>query len=220
MSLALGHLRLGVGDKSLSEQSVAILRRFGSDAHVYMPGVGAISGLQSNNYTASDGSTGFSSIDGPQGLVLDAMGSLGSELVDQTLFSAGDAGALVTANASTVTVLNNDPTAAYTNSLGTIVIGNTYLVSFTLVTAPASSGAQILIGGYASGSTISVGSYSRYVVATTTGGLILANGSDATTGHSSVWSGISVKQVTGIHASQPTTPAKPRLERGLRNLAL
>ena len=80
--LALG--RAGAEQpNSIQKAAIGILRKFGSDAHVYLPGAGgvAVSGLLSNNYTLSDGSTGYSAIDGTAGLVLDAAGSVGAEQI-------------------------------------------------------------------------------------------------------------------------------------------
>ena len=67
------------GGHSLVQQALAILRRFGSDAHAYIPGIGTISGLTAGNYLLADGSTGRTPVDGLQGLVLDGMGSVGSD---------------------------------------------------------------------------------------------------------------------------------------------
>ena len=71
--LALG--RVGAEQpNSIQNAALGILRRYGTNAHVYLPGANgvAISGLSSGNYTLSDGSTGYSAVDGTAGLVLDA----------------------------------------------------------------------------------------------------------------------------------------------------
>lgn len=59
----------------VATEALNILRSFGSDATVYLPGsLGAsVSGLLTNNYTDSNGSTGYSSHDGVAGLAKDAM---------------------------------------------------------------------------------------------------------------------------------------------------
>lgn len=56
--------------KMLSE-----LKKFGANGHLYIPGVGAISGITAGNYLDSTGTTN-ASVDGNVGLVKDQLGSL------------------------------------------------------------------------------------------------------------------------------------------------
>ena len=55
--------------------AIAFLRTLGTSAHVWLPGANGVSvaSLPSNNYLLSDGSTGYSTVDGVDGLVKDAM---------------------------------------------------------------------------------------------------------------------------------------------------
>jgi len=55
--------------------AIAFLRSLGTSAHVWLPGANGVSvaSLPSNNYLLSDGSTGYSTVDGVDGLVKDAM---------------------------------------------------------------------------------------------------------------------------------------------------
>jgi hypothetical protein len=55
--------------------AIAFLRSLGTNAHVWLPGANGVSvaSLPSNNYLLSDGSTGYSTVDGVDGLVKDAM---------------------------------------------------------------------------------------------------------------------------------------------------
>ena len=54
-------------------QAVAILRRFGSDAHVYLPGIGTLSGLSAANFLDSALTTP-ATVDNPVGGAVDAIG--------------------------------------------------------------------------------------------------------------------------------------------------
>lgn len=64
--------------KMLSE-----LRKFGANGHLYIPGVGAISGINAGNYLDSAGTTS-ASVDGNVGLVLDGAGGVGPDLTQST----------------------------------------------------------------------------------------------------------------------------------------
>jgi hypothetical protein len=59
----------------LNLKALNILRKYGSDAHAYIPGVGAISGLTAGNYLDSAG-TQPGEVDQPVGLVLGATGGI------------------------------------------------------------------------------------------------------------------------------------------------
>lgn len=211
-----GMLKLAFQEKTFYNAIRALFNRIGSNAHRYMAGVSPSGGFTPGNYQDSSGTT-QAVVDAPVGLVLDAAGSLGAEIITAN-FAAGDAGSLVTNNAGVVTVQNNDSTAAYTAANASAVVGKTYRLTYTLVSKPVSSPAMIIFGGYNSGSAINPGTYTIHVTASGTGGLILANGSSTVNGESSVWSGVSVKEVTGIHASQSTAGYKPVLRRGIVNL--
>jgi len=69
-----------VGAKTAIQRAIAVLRKFGTDAHVYLPGIGMLNGLQASNYLDSAGTT-LAAVDGPVGRVNDAAGVLGVELV-------------------------------------------------------------------------------------------------------------------------------------------
>jgi len=57
------------------QQAIAVLRRFGTNAHVYLPGVGMLNGLQAGNYLDSGLATP-ATIDNPVGGVVDAIGGI------------------------------------------------------------------------------------------------------------------------------------------------
>lgn len=55
--------------------AIAVLRAHGTNAHVYLPGIGVLNGLTAGNYLDSAGTTA-ATIDQPVGLVLDAQGGI------------------------------------------------------------------------------------------------------------------------------------------------
>lgn len=57
------------------QRAVAILRRFGTDAHVYLPGIGTLNGLTAGNYLDSALTTP-GTVDNPVGGVVDAVGTI------------------------------------------------------------------------------------------------------------------------------------------------
>lgn len=64
---------LFAGGISLQQQVAAILQKYGTDAHVYLPGIGVINGLTAGNYLDSAGTTA-ATVDNPVGLVVDSGG--------------------------------------------------------------------------------------------------------------------------------------------------
>ena len=156
-------------------------------------------GLPTNNYTLSNGSTGYSAVDGTAGLVLDAAGAVGAEL----------------ASTSSITLTG---TNAYTSLTMTAspAVGKTYLVTYSYNLSSGSiqmgSGGSFATGPVQSGP--SSGTYSYYAVGngTTTTTILYCNLGVGTV------TNISIKEVTGIHATQSTTANKPALRRGLYNL--
>jgi hypothetical protein len=77
MSLSINIGRPFLNDKTLDEQARSILRKFGTDAHVYLPGANgvAIGGLNSGNYVESTFNT-LASVDSVVGGVRDPIGSI------------------------------------------------------------------------------------------------------------------------------------------------
>ena len=64
-----------IANLGLIAKAIGILRSYGADAHVYIPGVGTISGITAGNYLDSAGTTS-ASVDNPVGLVVDSFGSI------------------------------------------------------------------------------------------------------------------------------------------------
>lgn len=206
---------------SLQAQALSILRTFGSNAHVYLPGIGTVSGLTAGNYLDSNGSTGFAAVDGLVGLELDAAGSVGPELVTNGGFDSGATGWVFSGAAywaigsGVATSTSPDTAIAYldnTQSYAAIVTGSTYQVEFDWT---GGGGTAYIRGG--SGFTFTgTGRKSFYYVAgTSTAGYgfrILTNTSGTFTADN-----ISVREVTGTHATS-TGAARPTLRRGAVNL--
>lgn len=59
------------GQRTLAQLAVAVLRKFGTDAHAYLPGVGVVSGLIAGNYSDSARTT-LTEVDAVVGGVTDA----------------------------------------------------------------------------------------------------------------------------------------------------
>jgi hypothetical protein len=69
----LGHWNYVSGDTAID--ALAILRRYGTDAHVYLPGIGTLSGLAAGNWQDS-GLTTPAVVDGPIGAAVDPLGAI------------------------------------------------------------------------------------------------------------------------------------------------
>lgn len=197
--------------------AIAILQSFGSDAHVYLPGSSGVSlsGLLTNNYTDSSGSTGYSAVDGTAGRVLDAAGSVGPELVTNGDFSDGATGWTLGAGWAVSGGVLVHTSAAYEYATfltgAAFTEGATYRVAFTQVSG--ASGLNVFVKGGSASTSGGAGEKVVYVVASSsTTGFRFGQGAADT-----VIDNISVKQVTGIHATQATTANKPALRRGSYN---
>lgn len=181
------------------------------DATLLMPGASgvAVQTFAPGNFIESTGQT-LTPVDGAVGLVVDAAGSLGEELFsDATASFGGEASRvspgvyriLSTAGAFSVVNLINKPA------------GKTFEISFSVDSVTvAGTGLSIDPGGVP----VSAGVGSKRVVlvsASTTIGIKRAG-----TACDIQISSISVREITGIHATKPTTQNKPALRRGLVNL--
>lgn len=60
---------------SLGSAAVAILASYGTDAHIYLPGIGTLNGYTLGNWLDSGGTTP-ATVDNPVGLVQDAIGTI------------------------------------------------------------------------------------------------------------------------------------------------
>ena len=191
-----------------------ILTRSGITASVYTAGAGdiAVNGFPTRNYTLSDGSTGFAAVDGPVGLVLDGMGSLGAELVTVTpVFTSIDASFVASTSGGVVTAAANGTLVGFLPSSGPLFVGgNVYEITVNISSYISGAVSILFFGG---------ATESQQITATTTFTIRLDAGATGvaylksrSAGTTLTVSSISVKQVTGIHATQPTTSDKCTLK--------
>ena len=69
------HIANRSNGSTLTAQALAILKGFGSNAHLYLPGVGMVNGITAGNYLDSAGTTA-ATVDGLVGLVTDSLGAV------------------------------------------------------------------------------------------------------------------------------------------------
>ncbi|HEY9211087.1 MAG TPA: hypothetical protein VIO56_06715 [Methylotenera sp.] len=195
--------------KTIAQKVASILRKYGTDAHVYLPGIGVINGLTAGNYLDSAGTTA-ATVDNPVGLVLDAAGSVGSELVTNGSFATSTGWTLQAGWTIGSGVLSTSASGSNANAIYVVaspfVIGNTYLVTMTVTRRDAGT-VRVGIGGFTyvdfAGA---AGTFSKYIQASaSTSNLIFNNQGGLFSGDVD---NISVKEVTGIHATQATTANK------------
>jgi hypothetical protein len=186
---------------------------------VYGAGIGAINALQAGNYTLSDGSTGLSAVDGSAGLVLDGLGTVGAELVPTSgnwTAETGAIGFITTNTPASVTFTSAGAGTAYASIFTGATVGNTYDVSFT-VSGYSGGGVDVVVGFGTLKTYVSAnGTYSRKSVCA--GNAALYVYCQAATTATVVVN--SIKQVTGIPATQSTAGNRPTLRRGALNLLI
>ena len=215
------------GAQSIMARAIAVLRRFGLDAHIYLPGVGMLNGLTAGNYLDSAGTT-VGTVDQPVGLVLDAAGGLGVELVTNGGLDANlSSWVQSTANywVASGGRAYHAPSAGY-NDMVQVVPTKTggVWIEFDYQCLTASNTAQwfYINGAGVSRTADTVGLEKlsagvgriRYFAAD---GIQKIGFARYTTAEFYL-DNISVREVTGIAASQPTTASKPILRRGAVNL--
>ena len=211
------------------QQAIAVLRRFGTNAHVYLPGVGMLNGLQAGNYLDSAGTT-QGTVDQPVGLVLDAAGSLGVELVTNGGFDSSFSGwtdasvAPATAGflAGAAVVTSTGATYGAFRQTLTTVVGTSYRVLFT--TSNHAGNLEFRVGTTVGGtqtlsaSVLAAQSGEKQFIFTATGTSTHVQFYIGSAGGSVTVDTISVREVTGIAASQTTAGNRPILRRGAVNL--
>lgn len=194
--------------QSLAMQVAAILRKYGTDAHVYLPGIGVINGLTAGNYLDSAGTTA-ATVDNPVGLVLDAAGSVGSELVTNGNFSVGTGWTL--GAGWTISGGNAVYGGAGNGNLNqniSATTGKFYKVEFTIVSI--TGGVRVGLGGITYTSFYTTTGQKTIYINKTDGNALLYFQVQAAGNLISI-DNVSVKEVTGIHALQATTANKPIL---------
>lgn len=154
-------------------------------------------------------------VDQPVGLVLDAAGTVGPELCPNGTFDSGatdwiaPAGWVIGAGVVTATATS----ASFRQASTPLTPGKTYQVEFDYT--HTSGTLYVRVGAGPDTTFNSSGRKSAVLKATTSAGVEFYGG--AVTG---VIDNISVRELTGNHATQPTTGSKPTLRRGLVNQLL
>ena len=201
------------GNLTLLAQALAILRRFGTNAHAYIPGIGTISGLTAGNYLLSDGSTGLTPVDGLQGLMLDGMGSVGADMFSpytrNNTVEAGTTGFPAVCTATGVF-------SVVGVSINTVTANAPYRVNLTW--SGNTAGRQISVGGgsaFVAVSTAVSGSAEITVAPSIANMYVYFNASAG--GQAVSFDSVTCKPVSGIHATS-SGAARPTLRRGLVNL--
>jgi len=202
--------------------AIALLRSLGTSAHVWLPGANGttVASLPSNNYLLSDGSTGYSTVDGVVGLDLDGMGALSStELLPNGDFSSGSTGwspdADWTVSGGAAVFLDTGGSRRLIFPAGVVGGLNKFVkVRFDVTALPATGILDVLCGATNTALTInSVGPYSFFLKVVTNEGFRFT----ARVGISCTVDNISVKEYTGTHLTQATTANKPLVRRGMLN---
>ena len=201
-------------------KALAVIASYGTDAHVYLPGIGVINGLTAGNYLDSAGTTA-ATVDNPVGLVLDGAGSVGAELVTNGTFDSDLSGwtlgtdplqVIATWDAGRVSLTRGTgANMGFSQVLG-LVVGKSYRIEFDTI-----SGSPVVGFGYSNAVGYAGQRFSQVVTITGDGGFYFWPQNWSST---CVIDNISVKEVTGIHATQATTANKPILRRGAVNLLL
>jgi len=192
---------------TLTQRALAILRTYGTDAHLWLPGVGMVNGITAANFIESNG-TSPAAVDGPVGYVGDAGKALGPELVGNSTFDAPGWWSLAGATISGG-MLNLVTAGEYVGAtrLNTLVVGKVYQVEADVV--KNSGTGSVFVGNPSVGVTrATTGKLSGVFVASdTTLEIKRFSGSlDATLDN------VSVREIVGaIPATQSTTAAKPLL---------
>lgn len=200
--------KMGSASKlGLIAKAIAILRKYGTDAHIYLPGIGTVSGLTAGNYLDSAGTTA-ATVDNPVGLSLDALQAmaLGSNLAVNGTFGTDvnwvkDANWSISGGVAT----SSGGTGFLKATVQPLVSGRIYQMTFTIkryvsgsVYYPFSG-----VGGVAAPS--AVGTYT----------INHAAGTNDLYLYSLSFNGdiddVIVKEIPGIHATQATPANKPIL---------
>jgi len=194
--------RLGsVHRLGLVHKAIGILRKYGTDAHIYLPGIGTVNGITAGNYLDSAGVTA-ATVDNPVGLSLDALQAmtLGSENVVGSS-NVGNNGWTPVGSGGIKVV--GGATGSLYGPYGSFV--PTYLMVVVVV---AISGTITPYLGNSIQTVITTPGTYQYVVKPTAGSYFYLDAPAATT---ATVSSVSIKQIPGIHATQATTANKPIL---------
>lgn len=223
----LGHLgRLGLvaaSRPSLVAQALAILAKYGGAANLYLPGVGAISGITAGNWLDTAGTTA-ATVDNPVGLVVSAGNAVGPELID---YSSGVLGSNYVIRGTSVAVGGGFYTVTGNNAIVSAVASSNPLLgankTYKVTLSIQSAGPVALHLSEAQNSGVnpspflsqsSVGTYDAVITTDFTKDTITAFCGG--TGVSTTFK-VSVRELPGAHLTQSTAANRPVLRRGLVN---
>ena len=224
--------KMGSASKlGLVAKAIAILRKYGADAHVYLPGIGTVNGLTAGNYLDSAGTTA-ATVDNPVGLSLDALQAmtLGPQLItgDDSTFTSGtgswtsSSAAVLTAVAGLLCITSSGtsyPSAEL--SVAGLVVGQLYVVTGSMKRGTCPGNASIGVSGvtqYNNATTVLNTISFDFVATATTHTLFCQIIGASAAGETAYFDSITLQQIPGVHATQATTANKPILRRGLLNL--
>lgn len=205
-------MRQSSGRRTIIQQALAILAKYGSAANLYLPGIGAINGITAGNWLDSAGATA-ATVDNPVGLVVSAAKEVGPELVTNGDFSSGSTGWSVPAGwAVSSGVCVATTTSASFKQIATVcTAGKSYRVEFDWT-----HGGGTLYVRVGAGTATTFTTSGRKSVVLTANGI---NGFESYGGTvSGTIDNISVRELTGAHLTQATAANRPILRRGLVNL--
>ena len=206
---------------------MVVLRSFGADAHLYLPGVGYVNGIDAGNWL----DTGFAATaqDQPVGLAMDAVNTArGPELVVNGDFANGTTGwsaingaVLSTSGGELVITANGASNFPGALQALTTVVGKTYEMFFTGRRGTSSSTVGMSMGNITPGYNLpfngTTSDLTVRIIFTATATTVTINpfivGSPAAAG-TAIFDNISVREISGaIYASNNTTAQKPILRR-------
>jgi len=212
----------------------ALLSKWGSNAHAYIPGIGSISGLPTENFASSTGDTGCASVDGVVGLVLDAMGTVGAELVangtnlvNTTGWTASDLGgstpATLSVSGGSLVVANTGTSYGAAVQAIPVTSGSTYVFTAVLSKGTAAS-VNIRIGAASFGyehldtSTTGTAVPVRVIFKAASASINVSLLNATTTDGTGIYAQVSLKEIFVLHPSQSTTTKRPVLSARVNQL--
>lgn len=203
------------GGKTPIQQAIAFLRQLGQDAHVWLPGIGALNGIQAGNWL--DPST-VGSLDNPVGRANDGMGVLGVDLLSGAgSFDSATGWTLGTGWSISGGTLNaTAATGDVRFLLGTSTVNKSFQVT-GVISSLSGGSLNMYVGGFQNIVVNTTGPFSVIVAVTNAASnqyFEIVHNSVPT----AVVDNVQVKEITGIHLTQATTASKPVLRRGLLNL--
>jgi len=200
--------RLGsVHRLGLVHKAIGILRKYGTDAHIYLPGIGTVNGLTADNYLDSAGTTA-ASVDNPVGLSLDALQAmtLGTNLAVNGTFTT-DTDWTKAANWSIAggVATSNGSAGFLQATVKPLTVGRTYLMTFTIKRYVSGAMYYPYSGSDGVAAPAAVGTYTCIHQATATDLYLYSNSFNGDIDD------VIAQEIPGVHARQATTANKPIL---------